>query len=206
MPGPTRFDAYVEAVLAQDWPKAETILTRDEVAGLKLFIGQANCTDCHNGPLLTNNDFHNTGVPAAPGLPEDEGRALGAQQVLADEFNCLSAYSDAALAAGEGSNPCAELRFLVADGHDLVRQFRPPSLRGVAERPPYMHAGQFASLEEVLNHYNTAPAAPAGHTELKPLNLSETKIDQLIAFLRTLNGPVQAEPHWLQAPAAMSAR
>jgi cytochrome c peroxidase len=69
-----------------------------------------------------------------------------------------------------------------------------------------MHAGQFASLEEVLNHYNTAPAAPAGHTELKPLNLSETKIDQLIAFLRTLNGPVQAEPHWLQAPAAMSAR
>jgi cytochrome c peroxidase len=206
MPGPTRFDTYVEAVLAQDWPKAETILTAEEVAGLKLFIGQANCTDCHNGPLLTNNDFHNTGIPAAAGLPEDVGRALGAQQALADEFNCLSTYSDAALATGEGSDPCAELRFLVADGHDLVRQFRPPSLRGVAERPPYMHAGQFTSLEEVLNHYNTAPAAPAGHTELKPLNLSETEINQLIAFLRTLKGPVQADPHWLQAPAAVTSR
>jgi cytochrome c peroxidase len=206
MPGPTRFDAYVEAVLAQDWPKAETILTAEEVAGLKLFIGQANCTDCHNGPLLTNNDFHNTGVPAAAGLPEDVGRALGVQQALADEFNCLSVYSDTALATGEGSDACAELRFLVAEGHDLVRQFRPPSLRGVAERPPYMHAGQFASLEEVLNHYNTAPAAPAGHTELKPLKLSETELDQLIAFLRTLNGLVQAEPHWLQAPIEVSSR
>lgn len=32
-----------------------------------------------------------------------------------------------------------------------------------------MHAGQFATLEQVLDHYNMAPAAPQGHSELEPL-------------------------------------
>lgn len=192
MPGSTRFDAYVAAMLANDTQAMQLTLTPDEIAGLRLFISKANCTNCHNGPLFTNNDFHNTGVPAVAGLPEDTGRALGAQQVLADEFNCLSRYSDAA------PEQCAELRFIVAEGHQLERQFRPPSLRGVAERPPYMHAGQFATLEEVVNHYNTAPEAPGGHTELEPLNLTDAEIAQLIAFLKTLSGPVNVEPEWLQ--------
>jgi cytochrome c peroxidase len=63
------------------------------------------------------------------------------------------------------------------------------TLRGVAERAPYMHAGQFATLEEVLRHYSLAPAAPAGHNELEFLNLSETQIRQLIAFLRRRSAP-----------------
>jgi cytochrome c peroxidase len=195
LPGPTRFDAYVAAVLAGDPATAAATFSADEAAGLRLFIGEANCLDCHNGPLLTNNDFHNTGVPAAPGLPDDHGRLLGAQQVLADEFNCLSAYSDAA------PEDCGELRFLVVDDHDLDRKFRPPSLRGVAERAPYMHAGQFASLEEVLAHYNSAPAAPAGHSELEPLGLDSREVARLSAFLRTLSGPPAADPRWLAPPA-----
>lgn len=192
-PGEARFDQYVEAVLNGDYETADTLLTADEIAGLKLFIGPANCTDCHNGPLFTNNDFHNTGVPAAPGLPEDVGRAKGAQQVVADEFNCLSRYSDAQ------PEQCSELKFLVLDEHQQERQFKPPSLRNVTERGPFMHAGQFTTLEEVLNHYNTAPPAPAGHSELEPLNLTPEQIAQIIAFLKTLDGPIQADPHWLTA-------
>jgi cytochrome c peroxidase len=95
IPGESRFDQYVEVVLNNDYESANTILSPDEIAGLKLFIGEANCTNCHNGPLFTNNDFHNTGVPADKDLPEDVGRSKGAQEVLADEFNCLSTYSDA---------------------------------------------------------------------------------------------------------------
>jgi cytochrome c peroxidase len=196
LPGQARFDAYVQALLAADRTAMEAALTANEAAGLRLFIGRASCIDCHNGPLFTNNDFHNTGVPAVAGLPEDTGRLLGAQQVLADEFNCLSAYNDA------GPAGCAELRFLVVDDHDLVRKFRPPSLRGVAERAPYMHAGQFATLDEVLAHYNRAPAAPAGHSELVPLRLTEHEIDQLVAFLHALSGPVAADPAWLAPPGA----
>jgi cytochrome c peroxidase len=181
MPTPSRFDAYVEAVLNGDTEAMEATLSPDEMAGLRLFIGEANCLQCHNGPLFTDNHFHNTGVPAAPDLPEDTGRALGAQQVLADEFNCLGPYSDA------GPDDCSELRFMVAEGHELERQFKAPSLRNVAERAPYMHAGQFTSLEEVLAHYNQAPEAPAGHSELERLDLSEQELSQLVAFLHTLS-------------------
>jgi cytochrome c peroxidase len=184
MPAPSRFDFYVEAVLAGNTEVMEATLTPDEVAGLRLFIGKANCTQCHNGPLFTDNHFHNTGIPVAADLPEDTGRALGAQQVLADEFNCLSPYSDAA------ADDCAELRFMVAEGHELERQFKPPSLRNVAERVPYMHAGQFDSLNMVVEHYNAAPEAPAGHSELEPLGLSELELNQLVAFLHTLTGPL----------------
>ena len=194
LPGPAPFDAYVEAIVAGDEERAATLLGEDEIAGLQLFIGEANCIQCHNGPLFTNNDFHNTGVPAVAGLPEDNGRAAGALQVTADEFNCLSVYSDAPTEA------CAELRFLVLDEHRQERQFKPPSLRNVNGRGPFMHAGQFNTLEEVLAHYNSAPAAPAGHSELEPLGLSEREMAQIIAFLRTLSGPLDADPQWLTSP------
>lgn len=180
MPGPSRFDQYVEALLKDDKQTMEVALTSDEVAGLKLFIGKGNCTDCHSGSLFTNNDFHNTGVPAAKDLPEDRGRARGVKQVLADEFNCLSPYSDAT------PQDCAELRFLKADGHELERQFKVPTLRNIALTAPYMHAGQFATLRDVLEHYSQAPEAPAGHNELEPLNFSEEELGQLEAFLESL--------------------
>jgi cytochrome c peroxidase len=192
--GPSRFDAYVQALLTEDEETASQMMTPDEVAGLRLFIGDAHCTDCHSGPLLTNNDFHNTGVPAASGLPEDRGRTRGAVQVVEDEFNCLGALSDAQ------PEQCAELRFLKVEGHELERQFKPPSLRNVAERAPYMHAGQFATLEEVVAHYNAAPDAPRGHSELDPLALNDRQLAQLVAFLRTLSGPFDAPEALLAAP------
>ncbi len=189
LPGPSRFDTYAQALMEGEAATMQAAFTPDEAAGLRLFIGEAQCVKCHNGPLFTNNDFHNTGVPAAAGLPEDTGRTQGAPQVLADEFNCLSPYSDAA------ENECAELKFMVAEGHELLGQFKPPSLRNVIARAPYMHAGQFTTLEEVLAHYNTAPATPDGHhNELQPLHLSEAEIKQIIAFLKTLSGPVVAPP------------
>lgn len=194
MPGASRFDAYVEAVTQGDAQRMQATFTADEAAGLRLFIGKANCTKCHNSPLFTNNDFHNTGIPADPTLPPDTGRALGAKQALADEFNCLSPFSDAK------PEQCAELRFMKAEGEELMRQYKPPSLRNVAERAPYMHAGQFKTLEEVLDHYNRAPAAPEGHSELKPLSLSETEKRQLIAFLKTLSAPLATPAEWLNAP------
>lgn len=194
LPGASRFDRYAQKVIEGDQAGAQDLFSAEESAGLRLFIGDAQCTRCHNGPLFMNNDFHNTGVPAAAGLPEDTGRAAGAGQVLDDDFNCLGAYSDATTAN------CAELRFMAADGPELVGQFKPPSLRGVADRAPYMHAGQFATLEQVLAHYNAAPVAPVGHTELEPLNLTPTQTSQVVAFLKTLSGPVAADPRWLQRP------
>ena len=96
-PSETRFDAWVAS---EKFPRVG-LLSEDEIAGLRLFLGEGECVNCHNGPLLTDNHFHNTGVP---GLPEDLGRASGAVLVRQDPFNCLGAFSDAA------PEQCAELR------------------------------------------------------------------------------------------------
>lgn len=180
-PVKSRFDSYLESLIATGQAPAD-VLTADEQAGLRLFIGKANCVQCHNGPLFTNGDFHNTGVPAVSTLPPDRGRREGVRQVLADEFNRHSRWSDAPAER-------AEIDFVKPDAPEQERAFKVPSLRGVAERAPYMHAGQIATLTAVLRHYNQAPVAPAGHSEIKPLNLAEEELSQLEAFLRTLSAP-----------------
>jgi len=179
--GASRFDAYVASLTR---PQSETgILTDEEVSGLRLFIGRANCTQCHSGPLFTSNEFHNTGVRPRPELMVDHGRLTGATGVLNDEFNCRSRWSDA-------RERCSELEFIVTDAQTLDRAYKVPSLRNVAERAPYMDAGQFGTLAEVLDHYNRAPAAMTGHSDLGPLRLKPVELRQLEAFLRTLSGPI----------------
>lgn len=180
VPQETRFDRFANALAAGEEPEGDAVFSAEEIAGLKLFIGKANCSTCHNGPRMTDDAFHNTGVPAVAELPEDLGRESGARQVAADPFNCLGKFSDA------GPEACGELRFMVKDDPGLTRAYKPPSLRGAATRPPYMHSGQIATLEEVIDHYARAPAAPSGATELHPLTLSERERQQLIAFLKTL--------------------
>jgi cytochrome c peroxidase len=191
--GPSRFDRFVARWKATG-KQPKDILTADEIAGLALFTGKASCVQCHNGPLFTNFEFHNTGVPKRAGLPDDHGRRAAIATVRDDEFNCRSRWSDAA------ARDCLELAVLPAPGPALERAFKVPSLRNVAGRAPYMHAGQFATLGEVLEHYNAAPAAPAGHSELKPLGLSRTELRRLEAFLRTLSGPLDAPANYLRAP------
>lgn len=175
---PGRFDDYLARVFAALGPQAR--LSSDELAGLRLFIGKGQCATCHNGPLLSNNGFANTGVPARSDLPTDPGRAVGVRAALADPFNCKGAYSDA-------PNRCEELEFAVVDSPAQVRAYKVPSLRGVAQRAPYMHAGQFSSLEQVVDHYSHAPAAPDGTSEIKPLDLTADERRQIVAFLRTLD-------------------
>ena len=73
VPEETRFDRFAKSVAAGESRTGDAALTAEEIAGLKLFIGKANCSTCHTGPRLTDDSFHNTGVPAVAGLPEDLG-------------------------------------------------------------------------------------------------------------------------------------
>jgi cytochrome c peroxidase len=192
---PSRFDRYVDATLAGRAHGAEGAFTRDEEEGLRLFIGKASCVNCHNGPLFTDNSFHNTGVPVPTvSLPADSGRAVGVRQAIAGEFSCTSRYSDA------NAEACQELRFAVTEGEELVRAYKTPTLRNVAGRAPYMHAGQISTLAAAVRHYNEAPAAPLGHSELEALRLSQKEQSQLEAFLRTLSGPLSAPDGYLARP------
>ena len=153
-------------------------LNPTEIAGARLFVGKAGCINCHNGPLLTNHTFHNTGVPLSGS--GDFGRSKGARLVVLSPFNCRGKYSDA------NPDECRELRFLSIVGHGTEGAFKTPGLRGVATRAPYMHAGQLLTLADVLDHYAEAPASRIGHTELKPLKLTENERLALLHFLETL--------------------
>jgi cytochrome c peroxidase len=93
LPGPAKFDRYVEALLKGDMEKMRLNLDKVEVEGLRLFIGKAKCVNCHSGPLFTNGEFRRIGVYQPAELPPDTGRADGIRKVLANEFNCLGKYS-----------------------------------------------------------------------------------------------------------------
>lgn len=66
-------------------------------------------------------------------------------------------------------------------------RFKVPTLRNIAVTAPYMHDGRFATLEEVIDHYN----AGGHHAEnvnpnVRPLRLADQDKQDLIAFLHTL--------------------
>jgi len=79
-------------------------------------------------------------------------------------------------------------------------KFKVPSLRNIGLTAPYMHDGRFATLEEVVEFYNSGvadnpnlapalrnpPGAPPGP---RRLNLSPDQKAALVAFLRTLTDP-----------------
>ncbi|ESZ01422.1 cytochrome c peroxidase [Mesorhizobium sp. LNHC209A00] len=180
-PAPTRFDRFALDLATGAEPKGDAVFSTEEILGLKLFVGKANCVTCHNGPRFSDNGFHNTGVPPVADLPADRGRVDAVAQVEADPFNCFGAYRD-----GEAS-ACGELRFMVKDAPELVRAYKTPSLRGAATRPPYMHAGQFSSLDEVVAHYTKAGPSVEGTSEIHPLELSDRERAALVAFLKTLS-------------------
>jgi|TARA_S200000501_G_scaffold329316_1_gene329835 cytochrome c peroxidase len=196
-PARGRFDTYVDQVFASSGEFSESrSLTEQEEEGLRLFISEqgGRCIQCHNGPLFSNNEFHNTGVPPMAGMSPDRGRAAGVEAVLLDEFNCLSKLSDAE------PESCEELRFVKSSGPELEGAMRTPSLRNITRLAPFMHQGQFATLEDVLKHYQDAPQSLIGHTELSPLQLDAQQLASIQAFLSTLDGGVNAPQHLLQTP------
>jgi cytochrome c peroxidase len=76
-----------------------------------------------------------------------------------------------------------------------VALFKAPSLRSILLRPPYMHDGRFATIEEVIDHYSTGiQAHPNLDMELrdfqtglpKRFDLTEADKEALIAFMATL--------------------
>jgi cytochrome c peroxidase len=84
-------------------------------------------------------------------------------------------------------------RFKVTQNPDDRALFKVPSLRNIALTPPYMHDGRFATLEEVLDHYNTGAKSsstvdPIMQFNLQPggLQLSAQDKADIIAFLHTL--------------------
>lgn len=84
-------------------------------------------------------------------------------------------------------------------------RFKTSSLRNIELTAPYMHDGRFATLEEVVEHYNSGiqahPTLSAALTDANgdPVQLNFTTAEKaaLVAFLKTLtDSSIAVEPKW----------
>jgi cytochrome c peroxidase len=143
-----------------------TALGEAAVRGRGLFFGRANCSTCHSGPNFTDGLFHNTGV-----MGEDVGRAAFDR---VGEFQ-MRPY------------PFFQMR----------RAFKTPGLRNVALTAPYQHDGSEATLEEVVSFYNKGGRDPQSYgksLDIRPLNLTDGDVKDIVAFLEGLTAPVDIAP------------
>jgi cytochrome c peroxidase len=151
--------------------------------GLGIFRGKGNCTACHVGPTLTDEQFHNTGVawkrPRSLSSAETRGSSDRGGPASAEESGALVDLG----------------RFAVTGRPEDRGAFKTPTLREIARTAPYMHDGSFVTLDEVLEFYDRGGNAnPFRDRELRPLGLSEEEKQALLAFLHSLTGDIYEGP------------
>lgn len=195
--GDSPFSRYLDDADAPDFSAAAR-------RGLVLFVGKGACNDCHRGPILSDNLFHNIGVPQAVGdnaPPVDTGRFQDVPRLLSNAYNTAGVFS-ADPEAGREKLSAAD-----PDDESTRGEFRTAGLLNVAETAPYFHNGSVATLEEVVQHYNrgggelgTFSGVPA--PQLRPLGLSDEEVRDLVEFLRSLTGEPVPE-RWRRDPLAV---
>ncbi len=163
------FEADAFTLLDSPWDRYlngdNSALSDQAMQGALLFYGKAQCSQCHSGALLTDQKFHNIGVPQ---LGPGKGRA--------------NRYFDPGRARETGK---PEDRFA----------FRTPPLRNVSITGPWMHNGAYLTLEDAVRHHldpkqafqsydqSHLSADVRSETQLKPKIAEElvSKIDPLVA-------------------------
>jgi len=129
---------------------------------------------------------------------------LGKDLFFSSRLNCASCHAGKTFSApdqpgGAYSQPTVKgtanigLDVSYADNGKGNGKFRIPSLRNIGLTAPYMHDGRFATLEEVVDHYNSGiKSHPNLDENLKEkglprrMNLSPIEKSAVVAFLRTL--------------------
>lgn len=199
--GDSPFDRYVKALKAGN-VAGEGAISAAAKRGLKLFVDTAHCNLCHSGPLLSDGQFHNLGLPVLPGEKPDPGRALGMAEVKASIFNGIGPFSD------DPNGLAKEKLEFLPSPKTALGTFKTPSLRNVARTAPYMHDGRFATLDQVIEFYAEGKAASKGRLvgqREKTLglipHLTANQIDDLVAFLKELDS-APLPPALTRPPAA----
>lgn len=198
-PFSSKYDAYLAG---------RAKLSQQEMRGLRLFEAEdkGNCAACHPSrpgpqgepPLFTDFSYDNLGVPRNPDNPFYR---LSAKYNPAGEM-----FVDRGLGGALGKPS--------EDG-----KFKVPTLRNIAMTGPYMHNGYFRTLEGLLDFYNSrdtrpqcgskqaseaeaqkhkcwpAPevAANVNKDELGNLKLGRREMEDIIAFMKTLNDGWQSK-------------
>ncbi|QGM98964.1 cytochrome-c peroxidase [Methylocystis parvus] len=162
--------------------------------GFDVFIGQGRCVSCHvveqTQALFTDNKFHNIGVGInriQSDIPKLAGEFLKAKSAGADV--------DKAVLADPKTSDLG--RFAVTNAFDEIGGFKTSTLRNIALTAPYMHDGSLKTLKDVVKHYNEGgkspgdpfPVNPYLSGGIRPLDLTDRQIDDLVSFLEALTSP-----------------
>ena len=151
-----------------------TPLSPQAEEGRTIFFGKGTCYNCHSGP-----DFNDRGGFFVDPFFPPNGGGFGWSQDIAD-IGLDEVYTDVGMGVFDQA---------------LVGVFKIPSLRNVAMTAPYMHDGRFATLEDVVNHYNSGiKRSPNLDNVFKSwdtgetikLGLTDGEKSALVAFLHTL--------------------
>jgi len=184
----TPFDDFRDALARGDRQTAARYPAAAQ-RGLRLFIGTGRCSVCHAGPMFSNGEFADIGVPFFTRGGADSGRWGGIERVRASASNRLGGLSD----AGPDDARAVGTRHLVLEPRHFG-EFKVPGLRQLTRTAPYMHNGSLPTLESVVQHYSQLDEERLhadGERILRPLRLSDGEAADLAAFLRSLSS-VQA--------------
>ncbi|MBK8242664.1 MAG: hypothetical protein IPK88_04500 [Saprospiraceae bacterium] len=162
--------AYFRTVLTneapfQEWLKGnKKAMTLQQKRGAELFFGKAACINCHNSPSFNNQRF----------------AAVGVKNLFQSGHEIFRTDVNDARNKGRGG-------FTLRD-EDLYK-FKVPQLYNLKGIGFYFHGASKNSLREVIEYFNEAkgenPDVPAERLDpqFKPLNLTNTEIDDLLEFL-----------------------
>jgi len=168
-------------------------LTAAQKRGFDVFVNQGRCVSCHiieqTQALFTDNRFHNVGVginDMQEEVPRLAGEFLHAEATLSEvDIQILTDKKTSELG-----------RFAITREFDDLGAIKTPTLRNVAMTAPYMHDGSLASLRDVVVHYNNGGVSTEGNPVndflaggIRPLDLTDQEIDDLVAFMEALTSP-----------------
>lgn len=181
--------ATFERTLISDDSPFDRFLTGDRSAlsaaaqrGYALFNGKANCIACHNGPLGSDERVHNTSVPPNPAMQDDPLRNVTFRVLMRKLGVDPEVYE--ALDRDPG-------RYISTGKPQDIGAFRTPPLRYLIYTAPYMHNGAFWDLREVVEFYNDGGTQDVFGNKsplITPLGLSDSEMDDLVAFLESMSG------------------
>ena len=190
--------AYQRSLIAADTPfdrwyflGVEAALSTGQKRGYRIFAGRGECATCHtvsdDSALFTDQQFHDTGYGWMREQLRQRPPAAHSVQVAPGVFYEISGETVASVSAPRE----ADLgRYEVTEKPIDRWKFRTPSLRNVAETPPYMHDGGLLTLRDVVDFYNDGgPRHDHQDERIRPLGLTDRDKDDLEAFLRSLTSP-----------------
>ncbi|MFH1573884.1 MAG: cytochrome c peroxidase [Acidobacteriota bacterium] len=168
----------------------EGALTAAQKRGFEIYVNEGRCVSCHRieqtQALFTDNRFHNVGV-GINDIQADVPKL--AREFVRAEFT--STEVDVKVLTDARTSELG--RFAVTRTFDDLGSFKTPTLRNIALTAPFMHDGSLATLRDVVVHYNNGGVTVEGDRVndflsggIRPLNLTDPQIDDLVAFMEAL--------------------